>query len=307
LLFKNPQKMKTSKSIIPAALVAAIATSLALTACGGGGSDNTTSGSISTPTGSGGGATTSPTPVSPAPVVQVPPVVTAPAPTATATVTVNSANGPRTLTVPLATPIGSAQDTLPSSITGEPSLALWPMVAGIKAYEDVAGKLTAGQFPPGIWPIAFKHTYKITTDRNDPTSGATSSDFACSLDLVAGALVATVDGRTFSVPIDDAPTYTADSFGNPVKGDGYRLLVTPTLTAAYGPATQRYLTLQAETYNAYVDPTYGPRNAGPTMTLYSMYSGFIAGSPAGSTTHYINSTDTRIGVFTSYRCKDQLL
>jgi hypothetical protein len=222
-------------------------------------------------------------------------------------VTVNSTNGPRTFTVPLATQIGSALDTLPSDITSEVSLALWPMVAGVKGYSDVAGKLTAGQFPPGIWPVHFKYTQKVTTDRNDPTNGATSSSFACSLDLVAGALVATVDGRTFSAPIEDLPTYTADSFGNPATGDGYRVLVVPTLTAYYGPATQRYLTILAETYNAYVDPTYGPKNAGPSLSLSTIYSGFIPGTPAGSTTMFVKSTDTKTGVFTSYRCKDQLV
>jgi hypothetical protein len=222
-------------------------------------------------------------------------------------VTVNSVNGPRTFTVPLATQIGSAVDTLPSDITSEVSLALWPMVAGVKAYQDVAGKLTADQFPPGIWPVHFKYTQKVTTDRNDPTNGATSSNFACSLDLVAGALVATVDGRTFSAPIEDLPTYTADSFGNPATGDGYRVLVVPTLTVYFGPATQRYLTILAETYNAYIDPTYGPKNAGPSLSLSTIYSGFIPGSPAGSTTMFVKSTDTKTGIFTSYRCKDQLV
>jgi hypothetical protein len=197
---------------------------------------------------------------------------------------------------------------LPSSITGEASLALWPMVAGVKAHQDVAGKLTADQFPAGVWPIYFKYTYKVTTDRNDPDNYASNSNFACSLDLVAGALVATVNGRTFSAPIDDLPTYTTDSFGNPIAGDGYRILVNSTLTSStYQLATARYITLLAETYTAYVEPNYGPKNAGPSLALTAVYSGFIAGSPAGSTTLYINATDTKTGVFTQYRCKDQLM
>jgi hypothetical protein len=293
--------MKTSKSLVSIA----ISTSLAVTACGGGSGDTTTA-SAPTTTASNTGNTASQValPAS-APASSTSPVVTPVAPTAT--VTVNSVNGPRSFTVPLATQIGSALDTLPSDITGEVSLALWPMVAGVNAHSDVAGKLMADQFPAGIWPIHFKYTSKTTTDRNDPTSGASSSNFACSLDLVPGALVATVDGRTFSAPIDDLPTYTTDSFGNPVTGDGYRVLAVPTLTPSYGTATQRYLTIRSETYNAYLDPTYGPTNAGPSMSLSTIYAGFIAGSPAGSTTMYVNSTDTKTGVFTSYRCKDQLV
>jgi hypothetical protein len=294
--------MKTFKSLVPVA----IAASLTLIACGGGGGGTTTTSSSPVVTASSNGNTASPVAVpASAPASSTSVAVTTVEPTTT--VTVNSANGPRTFTVPLATKIGSALDTLPSDITGEVSLALWPMVAGVKAYQDVAGKLTADQFPTGIWPIHFKYTYKVTTDRNDPTGYSSSSNFACSLDLVAGALVATVDGRTFSAPIDDSPTYTTGGFGAPVAGDGYRVLVVPTLTASYGPATQRYLTILAETYNAYVDPTYGPKNAGPSLSLSTIYSGFIAGSPAGSTTMYINSTDTKTGVFTSYRCKDQLV
>ena len=269
--------MKTSKSLVPFA----IAASLTLIACGGGGGGTTTTASAPVVIASSNGTAASPVavPASGQP-SSTSPAVSPVAPTTT--VTVNSVNGPRTFTVPLATKIGSALDTLPSDITSEVSLALWPMVAGVKAYQDVAGKLTADQFPPGIWPIHFKHTYKVTTDRNDPTGYSSSSNFACSLDLVAGSLVATVDGRTFSAPIDDSPTYTADSFGNPVTGDGYRVLVVPTLTASSGSATQRYLTILAETYNAYVDPTYGPKNAGPSLSLSTIYSGFIAGSPAGS-------------------------
>jgi hypothetical protein len=294
--------MKTSKSLV----FFAIASSLVLIACGGGSGGTATSASAPVVTTSNNGTTASPVALpasAPASATSAPIALIA----QTSTVTVNSVNGPRTFTVPLATQIGSAVDTLPSDITSEPSLALWPMVAGVKAYSDVAGKLTAGQFPPGIWPVHFKYTQKVTTDRNDSTNGATSSSFACSLDLVAGALVATVDGRTFSAPIEDLPTYTADSFGNPATGDGYRVLVVPTLTASYGPATQRYLTILAETYNAYVDPTYGPKNAGPSLSLSTIYSGFIPGTPAGSTTMFVKSTDTKTGIFTSYRCKDQLV
>jgi hypothetical protein len=294
--------MKTSKSL----LLIAIAASLTVSACGGGGGATTTTASAPAVIASSSGTAASPVAVpASAPASSTSPAVSPVAPTTT--ITVDSVNGPRTFTVPLATKIGSALDTLPSDITSEVSLALWPMVAGVKAYSDVAGKLTAGQFPPGIWPVHFKYTQKVTTDRNDPTNGATSSNFACSLDLVAGALVATVDGRTFSAPIDDSPTYTTGGFGAPVAGDGYRVLVVPTLTASYGTATQRYLTILAETYNAYVDPTYGPKNAGPSLSLSTIYSGFIPGSPAGSTTMYIKSTDTKTGVFTSYRCKDQLV
>ena len=50
-------------------------------------------------------------------------------------------------------------------------------------------------------PIYFKYTQKFTTNRNAPTCGISSSTFACLLDLVAGALVATVDRRTVSAPI----------------------------------------------------------------------------------------------------------
>ena len=294
--------MKTSKSLVPVAF----AVSLALTACGGGGGGTTTTTSAPVVTTSSNGTTALPIAVpASAPASSASPEIPPVAPTTT--VTVNSVNGPRTFTVPLATPIGSAVNTLPSDITGEPSLALWPMVTAIKGYEDVAGKLTADQFPPGIWPIHFKYTQKVTNDRNDPANGTSSSNFACTLNLVAGALVATVDGRTFSAPIDDLPTYTTDGFGNPVTGDGYRVLVVPTLTSYYEKATQRYLMILAETYNAYVDPTYGPLNAGPTISLSTIYSGFIPGSPAGSTTMYVKSTDTKTGFFTSYRCKDQLV
>ena len=101
---------------------------------------------------------------------------------------------PRTFTVPLATQIGTTLDTLPSAITGEASLALWPMVAGVNAHKDFAGKLTADQFPAGIWPIYFKYTSKTSSDRTDPTNGTSRRNFACSLNLGAGALVATVDG-----------------------------------------------------------------------------------------------------------------
>ena len=287
--------MKTSKSLVAVATT----TLLALTACGGGG------GSTGTGSSSGSGTTPSPPPTSTGPVVQAPPVVTPATPTVA--VTVNSVSGPRTFTVPLATPIGTTQDTSPSAITGEPSLALWPMVAGVNAHKDFAGKLTADQFPPGIWPIYFKYTSKTTSDRSDPTNGSFSSNFACSLNLVAGALVATVDGRTFSAPIDDFPAYTTEIFGNPLTGEGYRVIVAPTLTDASVPATKRSINMLAEAYSNYVDPKYGPKNAGPSMSLRASYEGFVAGTPAGSTTLFINSTDTQTGVFTQYRCKDQLL
>jgi hypothetical protein len=294
--------MKIFTSLVPVA----IAAFLTLSACGGGGGGTTTTASAPVVIASSNGTAASPVAVpASAPASSTSPAVSPVAPTTT--ITVESVNGPRTFTVPLATQIGSALDTLPSDINGEVSLALWPMVASVKAYQDVAGKLTADQFPPGIWPIHFKYTYKVTTDRNDPTGYSSSSNFACSLDLVAGALIATVDGRTFSAPIDDSPTYTTGGFGAPVAGDGYRVLVVPTLTASYGPATQRYLTILAETYNTYVDPTYGPTNAGPSLSLSTIYSGFIPGSPAGSTTMFVKSTDTKTGVFTSYRCKDQLV
>ena len=282
--------MKTSTSLVAVATT----TLLALTACGGG-----------TGSGSGSGTTPSPPPTSTAPGVQAPPVVTPAAPTVA--VTVNSVSGPRTFTVPLATPIGTTQDTSPSAITGEPSLALWPMVAGVNAHKDFAGKLTADQFPPGIWPIYFKYTSKTSTDRNDPTNGSSSSNFACSLHLVAGALVATVDGRTFSAPIDDVPTYTTESFGNPLTGDGYRVFVGLTQTDAYVPATKRSITMLAEAYNNYVDPKYGPKNAGPSMSLRASYEGFIAGITAGSTHLRISTTDTQTGVVTYYGCEDQLI
>lgn len=285
--------MNTSKSLV----AVAITTLLALSACGGGGG--------STGSGSGSGTTPSPPPTSTGPVVQAPPVVIPATPTVN--VTVDSVSGPRTFTVPLATQIGTTLDTLPSAITGEASLALWPMVAGVNAHKDFAGKLTADQFPAGIWPIYFKYTSKTSSDRSDPTSGTSSSNFACSLNLVAGALVATVDGRTFSAPLDDLPTYTADSFGNPLTGDGYRVFVAPTQTASYVLATKRSVMMLAEANNTYVDPMYGPKNAGPSMTLRASYEGFVAGIPAGSTTLFINSTDTQTGVFTQYRCKDQLI
>lgn len=284
--------MKTSKSLVAVATT----TLLALSACGGG----TSSGS-----GTGSGTTPSPTPRSTAPAVQAPPVVI-PA-TSTVAVTVDSVSGPRTFTVPLATQIGTTQDTLPSNITGEASLALWPMVAGVNAHKDFAGKLTADQFPAGIWPIYFKYTSKTSSDRTDPTSGTSSSNFACSLNLVAGALVATVDGRTLSAPIDDLPTYTANSFGNPLTGEGYRVFVGPTLTDSYVLATKRSIMMLAEANNNYVDPKYGPKNAGPSMTLRASYEGFVAGIPAGSTNLGIQTTDTRTGVVTYYGCRDQLI
>ena len=285
--------MKTSKSLV----AVAITTLLALSACGGGGG--------STSSGSGTGTTPSPPPTSTAPGVQAPPVVTPATPTVA--VTVNSVSGPRTFTVPLATQIGTTQDTLPSNITGEASLALWPMVAGVNAHKDFAGKLTADQFPAGVWPIYFKYTSKSSTDRTDPTSGTSSSNFACSLNLVAGALVATVDGRTLSAPIDDSPAYTTGSFGTPATGDGYRVFVGPTLTDSYVLATKRSITMLAESYNNYVDPKYGPKNAGPSMALRASYEGFVAGIPAGSTNLRIETTDMRTGVVTYYGCRDQLL
>ena len=287
--------MKTSKSLVAVATT----TLFALTACGGGG------GSTGSGGGSGGGTTPSPPPSSTAPGVQTPPVVIPGA--QTVTVTVNSVSGPRTFTVPLATQIGTTLDTLPSAITGEASLALWPMVAGVNAHKDFAGKLTADQFPAGVWPIYFKYTSKSSTDRTDPTSGTSSSNFACSLNLVAGALVATVDGRTLSAPIDDSPAYTTGSFGTPATGDGYRVIVGPTLTDSYVLATKRSITMLAEAYNNYVDPKYGPKNAGPSMTLRASYEGFVAGIPAGSTHLGIQTTDTRTGVVTYYGCRDQLL
>ena len=287
--------MKTSKSLVAVATT----TLLALSACGGGG------GSTSSGSDTGSGTTPSPPPTSTAPAVQAPPVVIPATPTVT--VTVNSVSGPRTFTVPLATQIGTTQDTLPSNITGEASLALWPMVAGVNAHKDFAGKLTADQFPAGIWPIYFKYTSKTSSDRTDPTSGTASSNFACSLNLVAGALVATVDGRTLSAPLDDLPTYTANSFGNPLTGEGYRVFVGPTLTDSYVLATKRSIMMLAEANNTYVDPKYGPKNAGPSMTLRASYEGFVAGIPAGSTNLGIQTTDTRTGVVTYYGCRDQLL
>ena len=284
--------MKTLKSLVAVATT----TLLALSACGGG----TSSGS-----GTGSGTTPSPTPRSTAPAVQAPPVVIPS--TSTVAVTVNSVSGPRTFTVPLATQIGTTQDTLPSNITGEASLALWPMVASVNAHKDFAGKLTADQFPAGIWSIYFKYTSKTSSDRTDPTSGTSSSNFACSLNLVAGTLVATVDGRTFSAPIDDLPAYTAGSFGTPATGDGYRVFVGPTLTDSYVLATKRSIMMLAEANNTYVDPKYGPKNAGPSMTLRASYEGFVAGIPAGSTHLRIDTTDTRTGVVTYYGCRDQLL
>ena len=181
------------------------------------------------------------------------------------------------------------------------------MVAGVNAHKDFAGKLTADQFPAGIWSIYFKYTSKTSSDRTDPTSGTSSSNFACSLNLVAGTLVATVDGRTFSAPIDDLPAYTAGSFGTPATGDGYRVFVGPTLTDSYVLATKRSIMMLAEANNTYVDPKYGPKNAGPSMTLRASYEGFVAGIPAGSTHLRIDTTDTRTGVVTYYGCRDQLL
>ena len=294
--------MKTSKSLIPVTIAAA----LALTACGGGGGGTTTTTSAPVVTSSSNGTTASPValPAS-APASSSSVVLTPVEPTTT--VTVNSVNGPRTLTVPLATKIGSAVNTLPSDITGEPSLALWPMVTAIKGYEDVAGKLTADQFPPGIWPIHFKYTQKVTNDRNDPANGTSSSNFACSLNLVAGALVATVDGRTFSAPTDDLPTYIAGSFGTPEKGDGYRLIISPAQTAYYELATKRSIEMKAEAQNNYVHPTYGSMNAGPSLSLRARYDGFIAGIPAGSTKLLITTFSPPTGWSTQYRCEDQLI
>lgn len=281
--------MKTSKSLVTVAIVL----SFAFTACGGGG------GGVTAPVTSG---------TSTAPVSSTLPVATPVTPVIpTTTVTVSSVNGLRSFTVPLATKIGSAVDTSPSDITGEASLALWPMVAGVKAYEDVAGKLTADQFPKGIWPIYFKYTKKTTSDRLDPTGGASSSNFACSLDLVAGALVATVDGRTFSAPTDDLPTYIAGSFGTPEKGDGYRLIISPAQTAYYELATKRSIEMKAEAQNNYVHPTYGSMNAGPSLSLRARYDGFVAGIPAGSTKLFIYSVSTQTGWFTQYLCEDQLI
>ena len=284
--------MKTSKSIIAAAIAASV--SLVVLGCGGGSSSAT-----------GPAVTTGRPPASTAPVSPdsspTPPVAPK------TTVTVDSVNGPRSLTVPLATPVGSAYDTLPSNITGEASLALWPMVASINTYTSSEGKLTADRFPTGVWPINFRYTSTTTNDRSDPTNGASSSNFACSLDMVAGALVATINGRTFSAPIDDSPTYTAIDYGNPTTGDGFRVNISPTATASYQPATQRYMHLLVQADNPYVDPSYGPKNAGPSMKIFANYEGFVPGMPAGSTTLIVDVTDTKTGFFTQYGCADQLI
>ena len=284
--------MKTSKSIIAAAIAASV--SLIVLGCGGG-SSSATGPAVTT-----GRPPASTAPVSPAssPTLPVAPKTT---------VTVDSLNGPRSLTVPLATPVGSAYDTLPSNITGEASLALWPMVASINTYTSLQGKLTADMFPTGVWPINFRYTSKMSTDRSDPTSGTSSSNFACSLDMVAGALVATINGRTFSAPIDDSPTYTALDFGNPTTGDGFRVNISPTATASYQPATQRYMHLLVQADNPYVDPTYGPKNAGPLMKIFANYEGFVPGMPAGSTKLHVEMTDTKTGFITYYGCADQLI
>ena len=279
------------------AMAVTAAATLALGACGGGGSSST-----SADTG-GNVVGTQARSASSSPVTTVQPVVV-PVVTQTSTVTVASANGTRTFTVPLATPVGSAQDTLPSSITGEASLALWPMVASIGSYKDVAGKLTADQFPAGIWPIKLQHTSKSGNDRSDPTLGSSSSNFACSLDLISGALVAIVEGRTLSSPIDDLPAYTTRSFGVPSTGDGYRSLVSQ---SSDGRSTKRYLELLVEAASPYVDPKYGPANAGPSMRLNAAYEGFIAGVPAGITKLNIYSVDQKTGFYTAYICSDQLI
>lgn len=284
--------MKTSQSIIAAAIAASV--SLIVLGCGGG-SSSATGPAVTT-----GRPPASTAPVSPAssPTLPVAPKTT---------VTVDSLNGPRSLTVPLATPVGSAYDTLPSNITGEASLALWPMVASINTYTSLQGKLAADRFPTGVWPINFRYTSTTTNDRSDPTNGASSSNFACSLDMVAGALVATINGRTFSAPIDDSPTYTALDFGNPTTGDGFRVNISPTATASYQPATQRYMHLLVQADNPYVDPTYGPKNAGPLMKIFANYEGFVPGMPAGSTKLLVEVTDTKTGFFTHYGCADQLI
>ena len=284
--------MKTSKSLIAAAIAASV--SLIVPGCGGG-SSTATSPAVTT-----GRPPASTAPVSPdsSPTPPVAPKTT---------VTVDSVNGPRSLTVPLATPVGSAYDTLPSNITGEASLALWPMVASINTYTSSEGKLTADRFPTGVWPINFRYTSTTTNDRSDPTNGASSSNFACSLDMVAGALVATINGRTFSAPIDDSPTYTALDFGNPTTGDGFRVNISPTATASYQPATQRYMHLLVQADNPYVDPKYGPKNAGPSMKIFANYEGFVPGMPAGSTKLHVEMTDTNTGFITYYGCADQLI
>ena len=81
----------------------------------------------------------------------------------------------------------------------------------------------------------------------------------------------------------------------------------PTQTDGYVPATKRFIMMLAEANNTYVDPKYGPKNAGPSMTLRASYEGFVAGIPAGSTNLGIQTTDTRTGVVTYYGCRDQLL
>lgn len=84
------------------------------------------------------------------------------------------------------------------------------------------------------------------------------------------------------------------------------MLVTPTLSSCYQKAAQGNLMILAETYIAYVDPAW-TFDAGPTISLSTIYSEFIPGSAAGSTTMFVKSTDTKMGVATSYRCKDQLV
>lgn len=70
--------------------------------------------------------------------------------------------------------------------------------------------------------------------------------------------------------------YTALDCGNPTTGDGFRVYISPTATASYQPATQRYMHLLVQADNPYVDPTYGPKNAGPSMKIFANYEGVAA-------------------------------
>ena len=67
--------------------------------------------------------------------------------------------------------------------------------------------------------------------------------------------MATVDQRTFRARIRRFANLHRGGFGTSEKGDGYRMLVTPTLSSRYQKAAQRNLTVLTETYIACVEPT----------------------------------------------------
>ncbi|MBA3056702.1 MAG: hypothetical protein KJ614_17855 [Gammaproteobacteria bacterium] len=235
----------------------------------------------------------------------------------TVDVTIETATGPKTLNVPLlpaSSIINGWPDTLPTAIQNDGALSFWPMVTDASSYsygwDRVYAPLRADSFPPGIWPVHFKYSQLSRLDLYGFRSNVNTS-WGCSLNLVGSSLVATVGGRTFTMPLDGVPEARFAPDGSPIAGDVFASGASQRTIGAV--STVRSLDVYAEAENILIHPQYGPVNGGPTLHFWVTYDPNAFYAAMFETVLQISiqemNTDplTKIGlpiVSTSYRCTD---